>query len=112
MSATGSKAVNGVRFKVWFLKIKMLNCSGLVRNVSGSPRIVGSVPQGFDAHCDDYGTPYLTAAAAIGMRRSEVDTFVARLQTCLRKVLREKGTSGTEEAGAENAAAGGESREA
>lgn len=34
---------------------------------------------GYGSHVDAYPTPYLTAAAAIGMQRQEVDVFVERL---------------------------------
>jgi O-phospho-L-seryl-tRNASec:L-selenocysteinyl-tRNA synthase len=33
----------------------------------------------FGAHCDSYNTPYLTAAASIGMTKTDVDIFVTRL---------------------------------
>lgn len=35
--------------------------------------------QNYGAHCDDYPHAYFTAAAAIGVQREDVDTFVERL---------------------------------
>lgn len=39
----------------------------------------------FGAHHDNYPCSYLTAAAAVGMARSDVDTFISKLDQCLAK---------------------------
>lgn len=38
---------------------------------------------GWGAHYSNYSTPYLTAAAALGMDKKEVDNFVEKLDECL-----------------------------
>lgn len=43
---------------------------------------------GWGAHNSNYSIPYLTAAAALGMKRSDVDAFVQRLDKALTKVRR------------------------
>lgn len=42
--------------------------------------------QGYGAHCDDYGVPYVTVAASIGVSNADVDVFLARLRSTLAKV--------------------------
>jgi len=57
------------------------NVSG-VRVISGNDRknVAGIWFDGFGSHSDKYpSSPYLTAAAAIGMTKLEVDTFAERL---------------------------------
>ena len=61
------------------------NVSG-VRVVSGSDRknVAGIWFDGFGSHMDKYPcSPYLTAAAAVGMTKQEVDTFVERIEKVL-----------------------------
>ena len=41
---------------------------------------------GWGAHHSNYGKPYMTAAAAIGMKHSDVDTFIKRLDKVLAKI--------------------------
>jgi O-phospho-L-seryl-tRNASec:L-selenocysteinyl-tRNA synthase len=41
--------------------------------------VAGMAFGGYGAHCDNYPCDYLTAAAAIGGTRAEVDAFVGRL---------------------------------
>ena len=68
--------------------IKMLGSMLFTRCVSGTrvlvpgtaaKSIAGFEFRGFGTHCDAYPAPYLTAAAAIGMKREEVDLFIVRL---------------------------------
>ena len=40
---------------------------------------------GWGAHTNNYPCAYLTAAAALGMSRDDVDTFLKRLDKCLCK---------------------------
>lgn len=40
---------------------------------------------GWGAHARNYRCAYLTAAAAIGMSKADVDTFLKRLDKCLSK---------------------------
>lgn len=39
--------------------------------------------KGYGSHCDDYPHSYLTAAAAIGMTRRDVDLFAKRLDKAM-----------------------------
>lgn len=67
------------------------NVSG-VRVVLGNEKksVAGITFEGFGAHSDNYPfSPYLTAAAAIGMTKNEVDRFIERLN----KVLKGKPSS-------------------
>ena len=54
--------------------------------VPGSVKdINGHVFEGWGSHTNAYPCGYLTAAAAIGMTREDVDTFLKRLDKCLTK---------------------------
>src|SRR5690348_4801168 len=62
------------------------NVSG-VRVVTGNEKktVAGISFEGFGAHSDKYPySPYLTAAAAVGMTMNEVDRFVERLDKVLK----------------------------
>lgn len=52
--------------------------------------ICGRTFTSFGAHCDDYGSPYLTAAAAIGMTSQDIDLFITRLDKVLTKSAKTK----------------------
>ncbi|XP_062612832.1 O-phosphoseryl-tRNA(Sec) selenium transferase-like [Saccostrea cucullata] len=58
--------------------------------------ICGQTFTSFGAHCDDYGSPYLTAAAAIGMTSRDVDLFITRLDKVLSKCAKAKQSSHVE----------------
>ncbi|KAK2150264.1 hypothetical protein LSH36_415g02035 [Paralvinella palmiformis] len=66
------------------------------RFVSGTRVIAKGVIQtvnnheftGFGSHCDHYPHTYLTAAAAVGLRKEEVDQFIQRLDKVLAKCLK------------------------
>ena len=47
--------------------------------------ICGQAFSSFGAHCNEYGTPYLTAAAAIGMTSRDIDLFISRLDKVMSK---------------------------
>lgn len=47
--------------------------------------VAGHQFRGFGAHCDDYPCNYLTAAAAIGITKADVDSFIKRLDKVLGK---------------------------
>ena len=47
--------------------------------------INGYLFTGWGAHAQSYRCAYLTAAAAIGMTKEDVDTFLKRLDKCLSK---------------------------
>ena len=47
--------------------------------------INGHTFTGFSSHCDNYPYTYLTAAAAIGMTKDDVDAFIKRLDKVLAK---------------------------
>ncbi|XP_063220702.1 O-phosphoseryl-tRNA(Sec) selenium transferase [Bacillus rossius redtenbacheri] len=74
--------------------ITMLGSMLFLRCVSGT-RVVTALDhkdvgghkfEGWGAHCSCYPVPYLTAAAAIGMRKADVDLFVHRLDKALGKL--------------------------
>lgn len=50
--------------------------------------ICGQAFTSFGAHCDAYGSPYLTAAAAIGMTSRDIDLFITRLDKVLTKCVK------------------------
>ncbi len=54
-----------------------------VVTTTGSKSVAGLSFPGYGAHADAYTVPYITAAAAMGMQKSEVDTFVQRLQSVI-----------------------------
>lgn len=51
----------------------------------GTKDINGHVFTGWGAHTQNYRCAYLTAAAAIGMTKEDVDIFLKRLDKCLSK---------------------------
>lgn len=56
--------------------------------------VAGITLKGWGAHHPNYPQGYLTAAAAMGMAKGDIETFVARLEKCLKKLcdkLRERG---------------------
>ncbi len=74
-------------------KISFLGSMLFSRFVSGTrvvPRSVTSTPisgmppiEGWMSHCKSYPVAYLTAAAAVGLTKDEVDDFIARLDKVL-----------------------------
>lgn len=46
-------------------------------------QVAGIDFEGFGAHCDDYPHAYLTVAAALGTKRSDVDGFLVRLEKAM-----------------------------
>ncbi|EEB13174.1 UGA suppressor tRNA-associated protein, putative [Pediculus humanus corporis] len=74
--------------------ITMLGSMLFLRSVSGTRVITGNDIkdvagckfEGWGAHNSNYPTPYLTAAAALGIRKSDVDLFVHRLDKVLSKL--------------------------
>ena len=69
-----------------------------IRNVSGTRVVSGSDRKtigehefrGFGSHFDSYPCAYLTAAAAVGMTRDDVDAFVKRLDKVLCKSKKDR----------------------
>ena len=51
-----------------------------------SKEVCGHTFTNFGSHHDAYPTSYLTAAAAIGVERSDIDTFCTRLDKVLKKI--------------------------
>ena len=75
-----------------------------VVTTTGSKSVAGLSFPGYGAHADAYTVPYITAAAAMGMQKSEVDVFVQRLQSVIdefRKQHPEAGLSVSADAAAE-----------
>ena len=62
--------------------------TGRVTEVSGRKFL------NFGAHYDNYPSHYLTAAAAIGMTKKDVDLFISRLDQVLEKVEKAKQPQG------------------
>ncbi|OQS06834.1 o-phosphoseryl-tRNA(Sec) selenium transferase-like [Thraustotheca clavata] len=59
----------------------------------GMSKVVGYDFQGFGAHTNAYGIPYLSAACAIGMTKAEVDLVLARLVKTLSEFQKRHETS-------------------
>ena len=57
--------------------------------------ICGHVFTDWGAHANNYRCAYLTAAAAVGMTKAEVDTFLKRLDKCLSRVVRKEAVVST-----------------
>lgn len=75
-----------------------------VVTTTGSKSVAGLSFPGYGAHADAYTVPYITAAAAMGMQKGEVDIFVQRLQSVIdefRKQHPEAGLSVSTESAAE-----------
>ncbi|KAI5706994.1 hypothetical protein M8J75_013288 [Diaphorina citri] len=75
-------------------RISMLGSMLFLRSVSGA-RVITSMEnrevcgykfEGWGAHHANYPFPYITAAAAIGVRKSDVDHFTYRLDKALAKI--------------------------
>ena len=62
-----------------------LRCVSGTRVVSGreTNAINGIEFKGWGAHCNNYPTPYLTAAATVGMEESDIEQFLHRLSKLL-----------------------------
>ncbi len=72
----------------------------------------GHTFKGFGAHTNDYHCNYLTAAAALGMTRQDVDSFMKRLDKVLAKCLADcKSQSANCSDGVNAKSMGGESAE-
>ena len=54
---------------------------------SNTMTVCGISFKNFGAHIDDYPCPYLTAAASIGVRASDIPTFVQRLDKTLQQFM-------------------------
>ncbi|PNF28476.1 O-phosphoseryl-tRNA(Sec) selenium transferase [Cryptotermes secundus] len=65
-----------------------LRCVSGTRVVTGADlkEVAGYKFEGWGAHNSNYPVPYLTAAAALGMRKSDVDLFSHRLDKVLSKL--------------------------
>ena len=72
-------------------------CSNFFRVVCQTGKetsVSGLQFQNFGAHFDHFPCSYLTAAAAVGMTKTDVDTFISRLEQVLKKYKKSK--TGTE----------------
>lgn len=75
-------------------QVTMLGSMLFLDNVSGarvvttteSKQMLSHKFEGWGAHNSNYPVPYLTVAAALGMKRSDVDMFIQRLDKALTKV--------------------------
>jgi O-phospho-L-seryl-tRNASec:L-selenocysteinyl-tRNA synthase len=66
------------------------NVSGcrVIKQGSKSSKIGPHTFGNWGAHADVHSASYLTAAAAIGLTEPEIDLFIARLEKCLKQLLR------------------------
>ena len=64
---------------LFFFYNRVVAKTGKITDVSGQKFL------NFGAHCDDYPCNYLTAAAAIGMTKKDIDLFISRLDQVLKK---------------------------
>lgn len=55
----------------------------------------GIIFENFNSHFNSYPCPYITAAAGIGIKKEEIDSFVKRLQKALDAVKHEQVTKET-----------------
>ena len=50
----------------------------------GEVKLIGEYQfKNFNSHSNNYPCSYLTCAAAIGMKKEEIDKFIKRFQKCL-----------------------------
>ena len=63
------------------------HCTGarVVEPASSIKTISGREFHGYGSHCNAYPHPYLACACAIGMTKADVDTFLQRMQKCVRE---------------------------
>lgn len=59
-------------------------------NPKGSKEVCGIKFGAYGAHHSAFPQPYLTVAAALGIRKEEVDVFLSRLDDVLREYAKEK----------------------
>merc|ERR1719326_1921818 len=76
-----------------------------VISTTATKEVAGIHFKGYGAHVDEYPTPYLTAAAAIGLTDHEIDVFVQKLDAVLTKI--EKSAVDKRQDGAQGSVAGG-----
>lgn len=68
------------------------------RNVTGArvvttadkKKIKDHVFEGWGSHCNDYQFPYITAASAVGIKKSDIDRFIGKLGECYSKLKTNK----------------------
>ena len=72
-----------------------------VVTTTGSKSVAGISFPGYGAHADAYTVPYMTAAAAMGMKKCEVDVFVQRLQSVIDEFRKQHPEAGLTIAAAE-----------
>ena len=68
-----------VKYTLCFLYVRVIARSEKISDINGQKFL------NFGAHCDNYPCNYLTAAAAIGMTKKDVDLFIGRLDQVLKK---------------------------
>ena len=78
-----SICINGQLYRSCLLDVYLI---GRVVTCTEKKSINGKEFCSFGAHHATYPLPYFTVAAAIGMQRSEVDTFCKRLDKVMAKV--------------------------
>lgn len=67
---------------------------------SNEKEIAGVKFKNFSSHSNNYPCAYLTAAAAIGMTRDDVDSFIKRIDKVLASLQKDSQTSSYSDANA------------
>lgn len=79
----GGSGVRGETASVLGALLWQRHVSGVRVVCMGKRQSVGGVPfEGYGSSCDSYGHDYMTAAAALGGTREDVDRFVAKVRKC------------------------------
>eukprot|EP00002_Diphylleia_rotans_P036295 TRINITY_DN7982_c0_g1_i2.p1 TRINITY_DN7982_c0_g1~~TRINITY_DN7982_c0_g1_i2.p1 ORF type:complete len:239 (+),score=31.80 TRINITY_DN7982_c0_g1_i2:250-966(+) len=67
------------------------NCSGCrIVSTRATNKVAGIQFEGYGAHTNSYPVPYLTVACAIGASKTEIDTFMGRLDKVLSEYVRKR----------------------
>lgn len=89
-----SLLICGVHFLVQFDTLLFRYVSNRCASLAFSNLLKLPHVSGWGAHTSNYPQPYLTAAATVGIRKSDVDLFVQRLDKAINK-LKGKSTPAT-----------------
>jgi len=66
-------------------------CSGVRVIATSTTKKIGKFSfTGYGAHCNSFPCSYLTVAAAIGIKKEEVDGFMKRLDKTIREFMKKK----------------------
>ena len=88
-----TRSVSGTRYVNQCTKKTVLIANRVIDPAAPGMNIAGFSFPHYGAHCNNYGTPYLTVAAAIGLQRQEVDSFFKILSRTFRKFIGQQDSS-------------------